>query len=141
MLERPFSDEDVLGKVVKTDVLAMFAQFYQIGQFERSLNTTFIALIPKKKRIEDIRDFRPISLLGSITGGFGRSGVRVPECLCRWSSDFGCCMIPVGAMARISILVIILGCKVAALPITYLGLPLGASYKAKGVCNGVVDNV
>lgn len=47
-------------------------------------------------------------------------------------------MIPVGAMARISSLTAILGCKVAALPTTYLELPLGASYKAKEVWDGVV---
>lgn len=31
-----------------------------------NLGATFIALIPKKKRADLIRDFRPISLIGSI---------------------------------------------------------------------------
>lgn len=40
--------------------------FYKKGSFARSLNSTFIALIPKKKGAEEIKDFRPISLLGSV---------------------------------------------------------------------------
>lgn len=52
--------------VVKKDVMAMFKQFHRTRQFERSLNATFIMLIPKKGRAEDIRDFQPISLLDSV---------------------------------------------------------------------------
>ena len=36
------------------------------GKFEKSLNVTFIALVPKKNGASNIRDFRPISLLGSV---------------------------------------------------------------------------
>ena len=36
------------------------------GTFQRSLNSTFLLLIPKKERAEDLRDFRPISLVGSV---------------------------------------------------------------------------
>ncbi|XP_028078613.1 uncharacterized protein LOC114280444 [Camellia sinensis] len=50
-------------------------------------------------------------------------------------------LIPVGEVATIPVLAAILGCKVANLPITYLGLPLGASFKAKGVWDRVVDRV
>ena len=32
----------------------------------RSLNSTFLVLIPKKEIAEDIRDFRPISLVGGL---------------------------------------------------------------------------
>ncbi|XP_028074729.1 uncharacterized protein LOC114277101 [Camellia sinensis] len=48
------------------EVKAVLDQFYQEGQFEKSLNATFIALIPKKGGAEDIREFWPISLLGSV---------------------------------------------------------------------------
>ncbi|XP_028101318.1 probable amino acid permease 7 [Camellia sinensis] len=41
-------------------------------------------------------------------------------------------LIPVGEMATISVLVAIMGCKVVTLPVTYLGLPLGPSFKSKG---------
>ena len=34
--------------------------------FEKSLNASFIALIPKKQNASNIRDFRPISLIGSV---------------------------------------------------------------------------
>ena len=53
-------------RVVESDVLAVFEEFYQHSKFERSLNATFIALIPKKKVASNIRDFRPISLVGSV---------------------------------------------------------------------------
>ena len=34
--------------VVERDVLVVFEEFYQHNKFEKSLNATFIALIPKK---------------------------------------------------------------------------------------------
>lgn len=40
--------------------------FYQNNTFIRSTNSTFTALIPKKKGAVDVKDFRPISLLDSI---------------------------------------------------------------------------
>ena len=52
--------------VVERDVLAIFEEFYQHCKFEKSLNATFIALIPKKNDASNIRDFRPISLVGSL---------------------------------------------------------------------------
>ena len=36
------------------------------GKFEKSLNATFIALDPKKNGASNIRDFRHISLVGSV---------------------------------------------------------------------------
>ncbi|GMP31378.1 hypothetical protein CsSME_00005615 [Camellia sinensis var. sinensis] len=61
------------------------------------------------------------------------SGLRVNLAKSEW--------IPVGEMATISVLVAIMGCRVATLPVTYLGLPLGASFKSKGVWDRVVDRV
>ena len=40
--------------VVDRDVLAVFEEFYQHYKFEKSLNATFIALIPKKNDASDI---------------------------------------------------------------------------------------
>ena len=51
-------------RLVKKDVLAVFDEFFQYCKFEKSLNATFIALIPKKNDASNIRDFRPISLAG-----------------------------------------------------------------------------
>ncbi|WMV55702.1 hypothetical protein MTR67_049087 [Solanum verrucosum] len=35
----------------------------------------------------------------------------------------------------------ILGCKTGSLPTTYLGLPLGASFKSSGIWNGVIEKM
>ena len=53
-------------RVVERDVLAVFEEFHQHCKFEKSLNATFIALIPKKNGASNICDFRPISLMGSL---------------------------------------------------------------------------
>ena len=52
--------------MVESDVLAIFEEFYHHSKFEKSLNATFIALIPKKNDASNIRDFRLISLVGSL---------------------------------------------------------------------------
>ncbi|RVX06274.1 hypothetical protein CK203_027523 [Vitis vinifera] len=49
---------------VKEEILAMFKEFHEQNTFLKSLNNTFLVLIPKKGGAEDIGDFRPISLLG-----------------------------------------------------------------------------
>ena len=51
---------------VKEDVLKLFKDFFETGKFVRSLNTTFIVLVPKKCGVEDLKDFRPISLVNSL---------------------------------------------------------------------------
>ena len=43
-----------------------FIIFFAHGQFEKSLNATFITLIPKRHVASEIRDFRPISLVGRV---------------------------------------------------------------------------
>ena len=53
-------------RVVEKDVLAVFEEFFQHCKFEKSLNATFIALIPKKINASNVRDFHPISLVGSV---------------------------------------------------------------------------
>jgi len=50
----------------KGDVMSMFAEFFSSGKFVVSLNSTFIALIPKKAETIDIKDFQPISLVGCV---------------------------------------------------------------------------
>ena len=41
-------------EVVERDVLVVFEEFYQHNKFEKSLNATFIALIPKKNGASNI---------------------------------------------------------------------------------------
>ena len=51
---------------VKKEVVELFKEFYDQKSFAKSLNTTFLVLIPKKGGAEDLGDFRPISLLGGL---------------------------------------------------------------------------
>jgi hypothetical protein len=90
-LERPFEDEEIsqvvrnmngdkapgpdgfpmsfyhaCWPILKGDVLAVFSEFYEYGSFVRSMNATFLSLIPKKVSAVEVKDFRPISLVGSV---------------------------------------------------------------------------
>ena len=40
--------------------------FIEHNKFVRNLNSTFLVLIPKKENAVDIKDFRPISLVGGL---------------------------------------------------------------------------
>lgn len=46
-----------------------------------------------------------------------------------------------GEVEHVPVLAVVLGCKVTMLPVSYLGLPLGASFKESKVWDGVVDRV
>jgi hypothetical protein len=90
-LDRPFSKEEVLNvvknfngdkssgpdgysmgfyqacwSVVGSEVMAVCQEFYKQGIFEKSLDATLIGLIPKKSGAIELKDFRPISLVGSV---------------------------------------------------------------------------
>jgi hypothetical protein len=51
---------------LKKDIMAVFSEFHNSRQFERSLNATFISLIPKNVDALEVKDFRPISLVGGV---------------------------------------------------------------------------
>lgn len=55
-----------LWHLIKNEVMGLFHDLYDSGKFVRSLNTTFLVLIAKKRGVRDIKDFRPISLVGCI---------------------------------------------------------------------------
>ncbi|KAK4607051.1 hypothetical protein RGQ29_001035 [Quercus rubra] len=90
-LDRPFDEDEVFGvvnefkgdkapgpdgfsmaffqscwSIVKSEVVHVFHVFHAHAVFEKSLNATFLALIPKKFDAVDIQDFRPISLVGGM---------------------------------------------------------------------------
>ena len=46
--------------------MAFFKDFHSQSVFEKSLNATFLCLIPKKTNAINIKDFRPISLVGGL---------------------------------------------------------------------------
>ena len=81
-LERPFEEEEILQAmsnmnddkapspdgfpmsffhacwpILRADLLAIFSEFHEFGSFQRSLNATFLTLIPKKANAVKIRDF------------------------------------------------------------------------------------
>uniref|UniRef100_A0A2N9G0Y7 Uncharacterized protein n=1 Tax=Fagus sylvatica TaxID=28930 RepID=A0A2N9G0Y7_FAGSY len=250
-------------RVIESDVMGFFEEVYEHGTFSYSLNVTFVTLIPKKWNALNIRDFRPISLVGSVykilakanhscifrsvpagTDGKSRTGMQtgtrqppfhlgllrslLPGVVCKldiekaydhvnWDcllhlldrmgfgfrglrqedpfipfafslghggskpnvavdrgsrSSFkglrlstmrilhlylvlGCFeavtglgvnmgksdLVPIGEVNNVSLLADILCCKVGALPMTYLGMPLGASFKASSVWNPILENI
>ena len=52
--------------VVEKDVMDVFDYFNRHSMFERSMNASFLTLIPKKCNVVNIKDFRPINLVGSV---------------------------------------------------------------------------
>ena len=46
--------------------MGFFKDFHDHSRFVKSLNATFLVLVPKKGGAEDLRDFRPISLVGNL---------------------------------------------------------------------------
>ena len=51
---------------VKDEVLGFFKEFHNQSRFVKSLNATFLVLIPKKQNVEDLKDLRPIGLVGGL---------------------------------------------------------------------------
>ena len=58
---------------VRKEVMGFFKESHDNGKFVRSLNSTFLVLIPRKQNGEDIRDFR----LNSRVGGMYKLLVKV----------------------------------------------------------------
>ena len=52
--------------LVKEEVMVFFRDFHERGRFVRNLNSTFLVLVLKKGDVEDLRDYRPISLVGGL---------------------------------------------------------------------------
>ena len=50
-------------------------------------------------------------------------------------------MVPIGEINNVNALAEILGCRVGALPMTYLGMPLGASHKSPSIWNPILEKI
>jgi hypothetical protein len=50
-------------------------------------------------------------------------------------------LVPVGNVDNVDGLAEILGCGVSSLPLKYLGLPFGASYKVKHIWNNIIEKI
>ena len=51
---------------IKGEVVQFFKEFHRSGKLVKGLNSSFIALIPKKENPGGLNDYRPISLINSI---------------------------------------------------------------------------
>ena len=51
---------------MKEEVLGFSREFFEHSRFVKSLNVTFLVLVPKRRTVEDLQDLRPISLVGGI---------------------------------------------------------------------------
>jgi hypothetical protein len=56
----------VCWDVLSVDIMKVFGAFHAGGMFEKSVNASFILLIPKVLGVVDLKDFRPISFVGGI---------------------------------------------------------------------------
>ncbi|KAG9449626.1 hypothetical protein H6P81_009591 [Aristolochia fimbriata] len=78
---------------MKTDFIDMLNDFYHMGIVFKSLGASLISLLPKKEGVENIRDFRPISL---ISGPYkivarilaGRLKTVLPDLISKEQNDF-----------------------------------------------------
>lgn len=52
--------------VIREDLLKVFQESHSIGKFEKSLNNTFFALLPKKMGVYEMKDFWPINLVNGV---------------------------------------------------------------------------
>ncbi|KAL6347606.1 hypothetical protein AAG906_026134 [Vitis piasezkii] len=90
------------------NIMGFFKKFHERGRFFRSLNITFLVLVPKKRLRINLDESEILSM---------------------------------GRVENIEMLALELGCKVGALPSTYLGLPLGAPHKSMAVWDGVEERI
>ena len=50
-------------------------------------------------------------------------------------------MVPVGVVPNLRVLADIMGCRIGSLPMSYLGMPLGANFKSKAVWNSILEKM
>ena len=88
---------------VKEEIMGFFKEIYENNLFVRSLNSTFLVLVPKNENVVDIKDFRSISLVGGLykilakvlanrlKKVVGQAGcVNIPKCVCGGTANLGC---------------------------------------------------
>ena len=52
--------------IVKRDFCNMLTEFHKKGRLSKEINTSFLTLIPKVPNAVDLKEYRPISLVGCI---------------------------------------------------------------------------
>lgn len=53
-------------EITNEEVIAAIKKFHERSIFEKSLNSTYVAPIPKTMGAKELTDFRPISLIGNV---------------------------------------------------------------------------
>ncbi|GLT98273.1 hypothetical protein SLE2022_157850 [Rubroshorea leprosula] len=51
---------------IKEDFISFFSEFHRNGKLVRGLNSSFLALVPKKLNAANLKEYRPISLIGCV---------------------------------------------------------------------------
>ncbi|RVW89154.1 hypothetical protein CK203_040262 [Vitis vinifera] len=137
----------ILLGLVKEEIVDLFKEFFDKKSFAKSLNTTFLVLIPKKGLAQDglwvsldgvdlvvhfnCKIFVLVNgvqqVISPIPGGCVK---EIPFLLTflSWVED-------------IDEMAVELGCRVGSLPSVYLGLPLGAHHKASSMWDGVEERM
>lgn len=52
--------------IIKVNLTETIQHFHRLESFEKSINATFIALVRKKAQAMELKDFRPINLIGGV---------------------------------------------------------------------------
>lgn len=55
-----------MWNIVGEDFIGMIMDFFECGRIPKAINTTWVTLIPKVDGAVDLKDFRPISMVGCI---------------------------------------------------------------------------
>ncbi|XP_028110663.1 uncharacterized protein LOC114309166 [Camellia sinensis] len=122
---------ETLGRLLSRAVHGGMLQGFEVGSGSTSLLVSYLFYVNDAPIFCDA-DVDQIGHLRCVLLCFeAMSGLRVNLSKSK--------LIPIGKVARLSILAAILGCKVVSLPVSYLGLPLRASFKAREVWDGVVE--
>lgn len=89
--------------VVKEDIMKTMQHFHDFRMFEKSLNATYVAVIPKRVGALELTDFRPISLISGVYKIIAKVlaerlkkvseqvGKQTPDGIHKGEADHGCC--------------------------------------------------
>ncbi|GJV82638.1 hypothetical protein Tco_1522536, partial [Tanacetum coccineum] len=121
--------------MIEDDVFGAVEYFFINGDIPNGCNSNFIALIPKIIDANMVKDFRPISLIGSlykiIAKLLANRLVGVPNKIMGVNVED----------AKVKIAANKLGCLVLKTPFTYLGTKVGENMHRKHAWNEVVEKV
>ncbi|XP_026427449.1 uncharacterized protein LOC113323373 isoform X2 [Papaver somniferum] len=104
---------------MKDDIMRIVKDFENSGKIDWHLKSTFLALIPKKQVVEEIKDLRPISLTSTIYKAISK--------------------ILAERLKDLEGLADILGCSCDSFPTQYLGMPLGDKANSAAKWDRIVE--